>query len=88
MAFIAKNLEYTGGSLISHWNYVTTDTAAVVDTAGYFNAASTMLHVGDRIHAEVDTGGTRAGGTFRVNANSGGVVDVADMTTLTATDTD
>ncbi|MBR9970812.1 hypothetical protein [Magnetospirillum sulfuroxidans] len=88
MAYIAKNLEYVGGALISHWNYVTTDTAATVDTAGYFNSASSVLKVGDRIHANVDTGGTPAYGTFVVLSNAAGVVDVADMTAMTATDTD
>lgn len=88
MAFVQKNLEYIGGALIGHWNYVTTDTAATVDTAGYFNAASSMLRVGDRITANVDTGGTPAYGSFVVVSNSAGVVDVADITAMTATDTD
>jgi len=88
MAFVQRNLEYVGGVLISHWNYTTSDSAATVDTEGYFNAASSILKVGDRIHANVGVGGTPAYGTFVVLSNSGGVVDVADLNALGGTDTD
>ena len=88
MSFDAKNLEYLGGSKIGHWNYVTADVATDVDTEGYFNAAAGMLKVGDRLNANVDTGGTPAYGTFVVISNTGTVVDVANITAMTATDTD
>lgn len=71
------------------WAYTSTDTAAVIDTAGYFNNASDLLKVGDEIKANVDTDGTPGYGKFFVSANSGGVVDVNDISTLSGgTDTD
>lgn len=70
------------------WHYSTPDTAATVDTAGYFNAAASVLQVGDVIIAQVDTDGTRATGLMAVVSNAAGVVDVADIVSLTGTDTD
>jgi hypothetical protein len=89
MAYLAKNLSvlaYANGFTL--WHYTTPDTAATVDTAGYFNDAALVLRVGDMIFANVETGGTMKGGLFLVNANSGGTVDVADMTGIGGTDTD
>ncbi len=89
MAYLSKNLSvlaYANGFTL--WHYATIDTAADVDTAGYFNNASDMVRVGDMIMANVATGGTPASGIFLVNANSAGVVDAADMTAVGATDTD
>jgi len=89
MAFKAKDLSvlaYANGFTL--WHYTTPDTAATVDTTGYFNGASDMLRVGDLVLANVDTGGTMQAGIFFVNANAAGVVDVADMTQVGATDTD
>ena len=70
-------LAYANGFTL--WHYTTTDSAADVDSAGYFNGASDMIRVGDMIMANVDTGGTPASGIFLVTANAGGTVDVADM---------
>lgn len=89
MAFQSKDLSvlaYANGFTL--WHYATTDTAASVDSAGYFNDASDMLRVGDMLFANVDTDGTPAGGIFYVNANASGTVDVADMTQIGGTDTD
>ncbi|MBF0093252.1 MAG: hypothetical protein HQL33_01550 [Alphaproteobacteria bacterium] len=89
MAYLSKNLSvlaYANGFTL--WHYATADTAATVDTSGYFNAASDMLRAGDIIIGNVDTGGTPGAGLFRVASNSGGVVDVADMTAVGGTDTD
>lgn len=89
MPFLSKNLSvlaYANGFTLYH--YTTPDTAATVDTAGYFNSASTQLRVGDRIMASVDTDGTPGYGDFVVLSNSGGVVDVGDMTAVGGTDTD
>jgi hypothetical protein len=47
-----------------------------------------MLRVGDMILANVDTDGASNGGIFLVTQNSGGTVDVADMTAVGASDTD
>jgi len=89
MAYLSKNLSvlaYANGFTL--WHYTTPDTAAVVDGAGYFNAASEMLRIGDMILANVETGGTMKAGIFLVNANAAGVVDVADITSVGGTDTD
>lgn len=89
MAYQSKNLgalAYANGFTL--WHYTTTDTAATVDTAGYFNLASDMLRVGDMIMANVDTDGTPLHGQFVVLSNASGVVDVGDMTALGGTDTD
>lgn len=89
MAYLSKNLSvlaYANGFTL--WHFATTDLAADVDTAGYFNGAADMLRVGDMIMANVDTDGTPAAGILLVNANAGGVVDVADLTAVGAADTD
>ena len=89
MAYVPKNLSvlaYANGFTL--WHYTTADTAAVVDSANYFNGASEMLRIGDMILANVETGGTMKAGIFLVNANSGGAVDVADITGVGGTDTD
>ncbi|HSV30006.1 MAG TPA: hypothetical protein VLL76_10620 [Candidatus Omnitrophota bacterium] len=89
MAFIPKDLELlAGGAAICLWGYTTNDTAATVDTEGYFNAASHMLKVGDRIHVNADMDGTPAFGLMVVTSNAAGVVDVADLVNLAGTDTD
>lgn len=75
------------------WCYATTDAAAVVDTAGYFNGAADMLQVGDLIIRQtydavpVPTAITSVG-FHVVNANSGGVVDITDAVSLQGVDTD
>jgi len=79
-------LAYANGFTLYH--YTTVDTAAEVDTEGYFNSASSQLRVGDRIMASADTDGTAAYGDFVVLSNSGGVVDVGDMNAVGTTDTD
>ncbi|PHS79188.1 MAG: hypothetical protein COB59_03330 [Rhodospirillaceae bacterium] len=89
MAYASKDLSvlaYANGFTL--WHFTTIDLAADVDTAGYFNDAADMLRVGDIIVANVDTDGTPGAGFFLVNANTAGVVDVADMTQIGAVDTD
>ena len=89
MAFLSKDLSvlaYANGFTL--WHYATTDLGADVDTSGYFNDASDMVRIGDMLLANVDTDGTPASGIYLVNANTAGVVDVADMTVVGATDTD
>ncbi len=89
MAYQSKDLSvlaYANGFTL--WHYTTIDLAATIDTAGYFNDASDMVRVGDMIMANADTDGAPASGIYLVNANSGGVVDVADMTAVGSTDTD
>lgn len=89
MAYLSKDLSvlaYANGFTL--WHYTTVDLSTDVDTAGYFNSASDMLRVGDMIMANADTGGTPASGILLVNANTAGVVDVADLTAVGGTDTD
>lgn len=85
MAFDRNNLSvlaYANGFTL--WHYRTTDAAATVDTTGYFNTASEMLRVGDMILAN----NASSNGIFVVNANTSGVVDVADLTNFASADTD
>ncbi len=89
MAFQSKDLSvlaYANGFTL--WHYTTEDTSAVVDSEGYFNAATDMVRVGDMVMANVDTDGTPASGIFLINGNTSGTVDVADMTAVGAADTD
>ncbi len=89
MAFEAKNLSglaYANGFTL--WHYKTNDTAATVDTSGYFNDAAGQVSVGDFIIANVDQDGTPGHGLFVVLSNASGVVDVGDMTAVGGTDTD
>jgi len=89
MAFISKDLSvlaYANGFTL--WHYTSVDLAADIDTAGYFNDASDMVRVGDMVMANADTDGTPSSGIYLVNANASGVVDLADMTQVGASDTD
>jgi len=72
----------------STWVYATIDLAADIDSAGYFNDASSRLNVGDVINANVDTDGTPAFGYVVVNSNASGVVDTANWVAYAITDTD
>lgn len=70
------------------YSYSTADTIADVNTAGYFNDLSDTLEVGDLIYCVTSTGGTRVSTLTQVLSNASGVVDVANGTTLAATDGD
>lgn len=88
MAYKSRDLSviaYANGFTL--WHYTTTDTAATVATEGYFNDASDMLRVGDMVLANTDTDGSLASGILHVSANSGGTVDVDDLTAVGASDT-
>ena len=88
MAYVAKNLSvlaYANGFTL--WHYTTPDVPNTVYTAGYFNPAADMIRVGDIILANAETGGAAKAGLFLVSSNSGGVVDVNDMTQIGAADT-
>jgi hypothetical protein len=89
MAFVTTKLcllAYGDGR--SLWSYRSNDTAAVIDTAGYFNNGADQLNVGDVIYVSADEDGTPAFGHMIVNANNGTTVDVADLNALGGTDTD
>jgi len=99
MTFVLKNLNPIGGNSKANgdpanegapavFTYITNDTQADVNTAGYFDAASSVLGVYDTIIATVDVDGTPAQYLFAVLSNSGGVVDVSDGTAITLADAD
>jgi hypothetical protein len=74
------------GNAPSLYSYKSADTQATINTAGYFNSLSTLLAVGDVIFVYDST--TPSLVITYVNSNSSGVVDIADGTTVSATDTD
>ena len=89
MAFNAANLHrLSGASGTAFWKYLTTDTQADVNTAGYFNDAANMLNLHDIICVAADTDGTPAVFYTYVNANDGSTVDVVDGVAITSTDSD
>jgi len=90
MAFVLNDLQQVGpgGSAPRLWTYTTTDTIATVNTSGYFNNVSDTLSVGDLLYCNTSTGGTLVCTLTQVLTNASGVVDVADGTTLAATDGD
>lgn len=76
------------GNAPAMYGYKTADTIATVNTEGYFNDLSDTLEVGDLIYCVTSTGSTAVCTLTQVLSNTGGVVDVADGTTLAATDGD
>ena len=90
MAFVLNDLQQVGpgGSAPRFWTYTTTDTIATVNTSGYFDNVSDTLSVGDLLYCNTSTGGTLVCTLTQVLTNAAGVVDVADGTTLAATDGD
>jgi len=89
MAFSRNGLARLGGANSnagSAWLYKTADdTAATINTAGYFNDASAELQVNDWL---LICDSANAHVISYVNSNTGGVVDIVDGTTITATDSD
>ena len=92
MAFASSGLGVVSaskkGNAPAIYTYQTTDAIADVNTSGYFDSISDTLAIGDLIYCVTSTGGTRVSTLTQVLSNSGGVVDVADGTTLAATDGD
>jgi outer membrane protein assembly factor BamB len=89
MAYDASNLSaltYANGFTL--WHYKTPDAAAAVDDIGYFNEAASMLRAGDFIFANTSIAGVIASGVFIVASNSGGVVDVTNLTGFGGSNTD
>lgn len=89
MAYNPKNLSvlaYANGFTL--WHYTTTDYAATIDTAGYFDTAADMVRVGDMILANVATAAAPAAGILVVRSNANGTVNVTDLTPFGASDAD
>ena len=75
------------GNAPSVYSYKTADTQATVNTVSYFDSIASLLKVGDIIFVYDST--TPSLVLTYVNAvSSAGVVDIADGTTVSATDTD
>tara|TARA_B100000925_G_scaffold180929_1_gene136524 strand:- start:1274 stop:1537 length:264 start_codon:yes stop_codon:yes gene_type:complete len=87
MAYSASGLTNmaTGGGH-NLWFYTSTDALTAVRVSGYFNDASTMMNVGDVIFVYDSDAPTM--GISVVLSNASGVVDIADGTALTVSDTD
>lgn len=88
MAYDPNNLSvlaYANGFTL--WHFSTADTATIVSTTGYFNAAADMLRTGDMILANLEQDGASIGGIFFVNQNASGIVDVANLTPVGNSDT-
>jgi hypothetical protein len=79
-----------GNGAFTVWLYRTEDSAATVDTTGYFNGAADLLRLGDIILRVTSnaSGVPQTAGFHVVRQNSGGVVDVTDALALTMTNTD
>lgn len=91
MAFAMNGLTAIGqskrGNAPGLFLYKTADTQATVNTSGYFNSIASLLTVGDIIFVYDST--TPSLVLTYVNAvSAAGVVDIADGTTVSATDTD
>ena len=74
------------GNAPSMYAYKSADTQATINTVGYFNDVASIVSVGDIIFVYDTT--TPSMVLTYANANSGTVVDIADGTTVSATDTD
>jgi len=96
MAFDAAGLNAAGGqskagNAPQMWTYTTTDSAATVDTSGYFNSIASILKVGDLIYRVTTSSGSvsTAGLHVVMSISAAGVVDVADAQAVnTGTNTD
>ena len=88
MAFSRSGLYQVGpaGSGPRLWMYSSEDAIATVNTAGYFNDASSELAVRDVIFV-IDTA-TPSTSIVNVLTNASGVVDVSDGLTIPETDAD
>ena len=93
MAFARANWSPIGGqskkgTAPNMWSYKTTDAKTAVDGAGYFNAVSGDVSIGDLIYSFASTGGTATASHHVVLSNAAGVVDVGDGVTIAVTDSD
>ena len=82
------------GKAPARYSYKTEDALTTVDGAGYFNAISGLLKIGDIIDVIVVTNRGASNealsdaGAVIVNANASGVVDTTNETAYTTTDSD
>ena len=76
----------SAGNAASLWSYASADAIATVNTAGYFNNASSELDIRD-IVLVTDTA-TPSANLCIVLTNAAGVVDISDGTVIAETDSD
>lgn len=89
MAYASSGLtNLASASGVNLWHYITTDTIATVNTAGYFNDAVGMIGSNDVIVAVTSTGGTPVVTLTYANSVTASAIDVVDGLTVTATDSD
>ena len=93
MAFDRDNWNCIGGQSRKGnapciFSFSTTDAKTSVDGAGYFNAVSDDVSVGDLIYSWASTGGTATASWHVVVSNASGVVDVADADAIAVSDSD
>lgn len=90
MAFNKANWANGGGNRNAPaiHTYITTDTVATVNTAGYFNNVYSEVKLHDIICAVCDTGGTPQAYWLHINGRASNVVDVTDGLAFGTTDTD
>ncbi|MBK8909012.1 MAG: hypothetical protein R3D28_01045 [Geminicoccaceae bacterium] len=89
MAYSSSNLSaisYANGFTL--WHYRTDDLIADVDNVGYFNDASKMLRTGDFVFVNAGVEDIPTHGVVVVLSNTGGVVNVSNVTQFGAIDTD
>lgn len=87
MAYSSAGLtRMAGGGGYNMWYYSSTDALSVVRASGYFNSAADMMNVGDLVIVYDSDAPTIA--LSVVLSNTGSVVDIADGTAITVTDTD
>ncbi|HMR32062.1 MAG TPA: hypothetical protein PKA13_12710 [Geminicoccaceae bacterium] len=89
MAYQPENLSalsYANGFTL--WHYRTSDPAADVDTAGYFDGAVRMLRVGDFVFLNAGIGVAPASGVMIVASNNGLSVDVTTFTPFGVSNSD
>lgn len=72
------------GSVRSIWHYVTTDAAATVEAANYFNSAYAQFTKGDIIHMVAAVGGTPVHKVLVVTSATGAATVVVAQSSVTA----
>ena len=88
MAFNAANLtRMAGASGVSLWHYTSADSIATVNSAGYFNGASSMMNIRDVIIV-VDSNTPTTNLAKVLKNTSAGVVDISNGTAIVETDGD
>jgi hypothetical protein len=92
MAYNKDGLNLVSGSKAGNspqvWTYQSADAIGDIDGAGYFDSAASILKVGDLMYVYSGVGGSTAFGFVVVNANSGTVVDVTNVTAIGTIDSD